>query len=128
MADAAELLDENLISYMDGKEIARGRGAWLRWVRFLQYSADKKMRGLAIEIERMEGADGVVSVFARWRGERGGETKRSEIGVVQYEVRNGKIARIRTHKKNYVFIYGAAAAFAPGFYWVLLRLLLHRPR
>ncbi|MGI9296731.1 MAG: nuclear transport factor 2 family protein [Gammaproteobacteria bacterium] len=128
MAAARELLDENLCAYMDGKLIARGRAAWFRWVRFLHRHADKTMSGLALEIERMECAGDTVSVFARWRGEVGGETKHSETGAVQYQIRGGKIIAVRTHKKNYVFIYGKNVATAPGFYWLLLRIWMQNPR
>lgn len=127
-AEAEELLDENLRAYMDGKQIANGRGAWFRWVRFLHYAADKKMSALTIEVQRMECADDVVSVFARWRGEVGGEIKYSETGAVQYQIRDGKIIAVRTHKKNYVFIYGKSVATAPGFYFLLLRLWIRNPR
>ena len=127
-AVAEGLLDENLRAFMDGKLVGRGRDSWFRWVRFLHYNADQKMSGLAIDIERMEVAGDVVSVFAKWRGDVGGKTQFSETGEVRYQIRGGKIVRIWTHKKNYVFIYGANIVRRPMFYFLLLRLMFWNPQ
>lgn len=128
LAEAEILLDENLCAFMDGRQIGRGRDSWFRWVQFLHYNADKKMSALAIQIERMEVDGDVVSVFAKWRGSFGGEARFSETGEVRYQIRGDKIVRIWTHKKNYIFIYGAGIVRRLMFYFLLLRLLLWNPK
>ena len=131
LSKANDLLDDNLHAYMDGKNISNSKSAWFRWVQFLHHYSDKNMSNLSIEINTLKeiGID-KVEVKARWCGNpHDSETQKfSEVGTVTYEVHNGKITSIWTHRKNYVFIYGKQIATNPlRFYWILLRLTLWTP-
>ncbi len=125
---AAELLDENLSAFMDGKKISRGRDAWFRWVRFLHRRAKEQYSDFGMQVESVRDDGGEVAVRAKWRGVRGGnKTEFSETGEVFYEVRGGKIINIWTKRKNYVFIHGQSIAkFRPAFWFLLLRMALSR--
>lgn len=122
--DAKALLNDNLTVYMDGKALSKDSKAWFRWVKFLHRNADKKMSGLTTDVERIESEGEIVRVFAKWRAEIKGETLFSDVREVIYQVQEGKITTIWTHKKNYTFIYGKTVATLPGFYWVVFRMLL----
>ncbi len=127
LAAAAEMLDENVAAYMDGKIIGRGRGAWFRWVSFLQHNAAAQFSNFGMEIESMEEDGDVVRVRAKWRGDRNGKTGFSKTGEVAYQIRSGKIVKIWTHRKNYAFIYGEKIAESRAAFWLLLlRLFLRR--
>ncbi len=123
---AIELLDENLNSYMDGRLLSCNAQAWFRWVRFLQYSADKKILNLSIVIDNINNVNDIVTVTAHWSGVIDGKVAVSEPGTVAYQICNSKIVNIWTHKKNYIFIYGNSITKTPVFYWLLLRVLLWR--
>lgn len=127
---AKDLLAPDLHSHMDGKLTARGSGAWFRWVRFLHRNAEKQFSGFGAVVENVSENGGVVLARAKWRGVRkggGGQTEFSPVCEASYEVRGGRISKIWTKRKNYVFIYGRnIARFRPAFWFLLLRLACRR--
>lgn len=124
MNTAAALLDDNVAAYMDGKKIARGVHAWRRWVLFLQHNAAKKITDLSLDIKSINTDGDRVTVHACWCGQIAGVPAQSKIGTVVYQINDGKIIAIWTHKANYVFIYGDNIVRTPFFYALLLRLML----
>jgi len=123
---AEKLLDKNLHAYMDGKKIGNGRRAWFLWVRFLHHNADKRIANLQINVEDMDTVGDKVTVRARWSGVIDGQQQQSDIGTVVYQLQDGKIIAVWTHKKNYRFIYGNGISDNPVFfYWLLLRLWMY---
>lgn len=118
------LLSAHLRPHMDGRKIGSGIRSWYRWVRFLQYTADKRMSDLAVAVESINSHDDRVTVTARWSGRINNKTISSDVGTVIYQVQDGKIINIWTHKKNYIFIHGNIAANPLAFYWLLVRLCL----
>lgn len=127
MVEAKSILAENLVCWMDGKKFGNGSQSWFNWVQFLQYSADKKFSGLEANIQNITSDDGALVVKATWQAHRNGEEQVSESGVVAYRFKEDKIVDIRTHKANYIFIYGPNFVRLVPFYWVLIKLSLWRP-
>ena len=123
LQEAEKLLDNNLVAYMNGKKVGEGKKLWYKWVQFLHYNAAKKIEGLVVKIEKTE-IQNSITIYARWHGLINGKKAVSDLGTVTYQVQNGKITNIWTHKANYVFIYGDSIKNSLGFYWVLLRLSL----
>ncbi len=125
LQEAEILLDENLTTYMDGKEAGNGKKIWYKWVQFLHYNADKKIAELTVKIEETKIQKDSITIYARWHGLINEKKAVSDIGKVTYQVQNGKIVSIRTHRANYVFIYGDSIAKSSlAYYWLLLRLFL----
>ena len=124
LQEAEKLLDKNLVAYMDGKKVGEGKKMWYKWVQFLHYNAAKKIEGLVVKIEKTEIQNNRITIYARWHGLINGKKAVSDLGTVTYQVQNGKITNIWTHKANYVFIYGDSIKNSLGYYWVLLRLSL----
>lgn len=126
LAAARELLHPQVALYMDGRLLARGPAAWLRWVYFLQQQADKRgLRDLIIAEPQLSENAGEVQVTAHWQATADGQRRESAAGRVCYQIRDGRIIRIATHRSNYVFIYGSAIARSRlAFYFLLLRLIL----
>ncbi|MGU9950784.1 MAG: hypothetical protein ACNYPH_00410 [Gammaproteobacteria bacterium WSBS_2016_MAG_OTU1] len=128
MSAADELLAENLQPHMDGKKIGHGKKSWFKWVQFLHENAAKKVTALTIEIDSINEKGHLVEVQARWSGVHNGAKILSSLGTVVYEVQDGKIINVWTHRANYTFIYGDAFANNPlAFYWVIMRLIVWTP-
>ena len=130
--DVAEaLLVDALIVYLDGKQVSTSKSSWFGWVRFLQRNAARKrISDLDISIDRIctRAADGVdvVDVEAIWHGVVGGRALSSKVGTISYHVADGKVSKIYTHKKNYIFIYGPSITNSFVFYTWVVRMMLWR--
>ncbi len=122
MADT--LLSKRLAVHMDGKSIGPGGPhAWHQWVSYLHATADKKMSSLRIVVDEIVVEGDMVDVAAHWCGVIDGVESRSDIGRVRYQVRDGQVASIWTHRANYVFIYGQRMADSTlAFYYLLWRV------
>ena len=119
MRDAQTLLHKKATAFMDGKKLAQGIRSWQKWVQFLHHHADN----LILHVTRITVAGNMVTVHAKWRKTENGIAAESAEGVVIYEVRDGQIINIWTHRKNYIFIYGPQIAENKVAFWRLIARL-----
>ncbi|MCH9705406.1 MAG: hypothetical protein K0U15_04690 [Proteobacteria bacterium] len=126
LANAHALLAEDVAIFMDGRQIARGKSGWFRWVHYLQQRAKRTMPDLAMHIDATEQqTDGDLRITAHWQATINGVVQSSASGVVIYSIRNGQVSRIQTHRRNYTFIHGQSIARSwVAFYFLVLRMLL----
>lgn len=124
LEEADALLSGEVVCHMDGRIMSRTKSAWFRWVRYLHHNASKRVSNLEMEITGVSATGDVVTVDAVWKGKVRGEMKISKPGRVVYTVKGERIVDIKTHRANYVFIYGPKIATPLGFWWCVGKMML----
>ncbi len=125
MFSVGNYIAEDLEIYRDDLPSGGGLIWWCRWVRFLQFIADRKMESLELREEQMKVKDNIVRVLARWHGIKNGKPITSGDVPVCYQIDSDRVTKIWSYTTNYTFIHGDLIVYKPIFTLLLLRLLIY---
>ena len=125
MSSIGNYIAEELEIYRDDAPSGGGLIWWCRWVRFLQFVADRKMQGLELREERSLVKNNIVEVLARWHGIKDGKPVTSPDVRVIYQIDDGKVTKVWSYGTNYIFIHGKLIAYKPFFSLLLMRFFIH---
>lgn len=125
MSSIANYIAEDLEIYRDDLPSGGGLIWWCRWVRFLQFIADRKMQGLELREEWMTVKDNIVEVLARWHGTKAGKSIASRDVLVRYQIDSDRVTKVWSYTTNYTFIHGDLIIYKPIFSLLVLRLCLY---
>ncbi|WP_204104014.1 MULTISPECIES: hypothetical protein [Spirulina sp. CCY15215] len=125
MSSIANYIAEDVEIYRDDLPSGGGLIWWCRWVRFLQFIADRKMQGLELREEQMIVKDNIVEVLARWHGTKNGKPIASGDVPVRYQIDGDRVTKIWSYTTNYTFIHGDLIVYKPIFTLLFLRLCIY---
>lgn len=125
MSSIGDYIAEDLEIYRDDAPSGQGLIWWCRWVRFLQFVADRKMEGLELREERSIVKNNIVEVLARWHGIKDGNPVTSPDVRVIYQIDGGKVTKVWSYTTNYIFIHGKFIVYKHIFSLLLIRLFIH---
>lgn len=125
MSSIANYIAEDVEIYRDDRLSVGALTGWCRWVRFLQFIADRKMQGLELREEQMTVKDNIVEVLARWHAKKDGQPIASGDVPVRYQIDGDRVTKIWSYTTNYTFIHGDLIVYKPIFTLLLLRLLIY---
>ncbi|MGK7926840.1 MAG: hypothetical protein AB4290_16635 [Spirulina sp.] len=125
MASIGNYIAEDLEIYRDDLPSGQGLIWWCRWVRFLQFVADRKMQGLELREERTIVKDNIIDVLARWHGKKNGQPIASGDVRVRYQIDGDRVTKVWSYTTNYTFIHGNLICYKPIFSLLLLRLFIY---
>ena len=103
LTDVSNILSSELVVFMDQRKFV-GIASWKKWIYELHRIVAKKNQKLGIDFEELSQEADIYTITGRWviSGKQ-----HSQRGIVKYQVKDGKICKIWTTKKNYIPIFGA---------------------